>query len=332
MEKKNDRDIVFAIFLIFIGGIFLLNTTGIVGWGIWNYLIRFWPVFLIFAGIRLVFKKTLLSEIIVGVIAAILFTGIGLFSYMSYTNRDCPILSKMFCNESRMIIFPGGEQIEETEIVSPEDFEESTSIETRNIDLKIGASRFTLTDDSTSENYLEVESKYTENAIEPSLTKEIKDNALELSFKTTGYSGFFIGSRIEPTTFDLLTGQTDLPTSLITDLGAGEGTITLNELLLNEISSKIGAGKMEITLEGQSVPESMTLDIGAGEMILNIPENVGFKMDYDLGIGEITLNGKAIDEFIGDNPSYFSPNYEDAEIKIEIDANVGVGSLQINNI
>lgn len=332
MEKRNNKDIVFAIFLIFIGGIFLLNTTGVVGWGIWEYLIRFWPVFLIFAGIRLIFKRTLLSEIIVGIIAAILLAGIGFLSYMSYTGRECPLASKLFCNEDRMVIFSGGDQIEETEIISPEDFEDTTLIETRSIDLKIGASRFALTDDSTSNNYLEVDSKYTENAIEPSLTNELEDNNLSISFKTTGYSGIFIGSRIRPTEFELVTGQTDIPTTLVSDLGAGEGSITLSELLLTSLSSKIGAGKMEISLEDKSIPESITLDIGAGEMILNIPENVGFKMDYDLGIGEISLNGKAIDEFVGENPEYLSPNYEEAETKIEIDANVGVGSLKINNI
>ena len=52
-NKKEARDISSAIFLIFIGMIFLLNTTGIVGWEIWLYMFRFWPVLCGFVNARL---------------------------------------------------------------------------------------------------------------------------------------------------------------------------------------------------------------------------------------------------------------------------------------
>ena len=40
-----------AVFLIIIGTIFLLNTTGALSWSVWLLLLRFWPVFIIIAGI-----------------------------------------------------------------------------------------------------------------------------------------------------------------------------------------------------------------------------------------------------------------------------------------
>ena len=86
MEKEsmenNSRDTVWAIFLIFVGAIFLLNTTGVVGWGIWTYLLRFWPVFLILAGIKLVMGKSAIAELILSIVALMLF--VFVFSYLIY--------------------------------------------------------------------------------------------------------------------------------------------------------------------------------------------------------------------------------------------------------
>lgn len=54
-------------------------------------------------------------------------------------------------------------------------------------------------------------------------------------------------------------------------------------------------------------------------------------MEYDLGIGNISTDGKDIASFIGSEKEYKSENYNLADIKVNIVAKVGVGSLVIES-
>jgi predicted membrane protein len=81
----------------------------------------------------------------------------------------------------------------------------------------------------------------------------------------------------------------------------------------------------------RSIPsDGLSIDVGAGEMVLELPESVGYTLEYDLGVGNITSNEGEIATFVAGDKTYESENYNSAELKIKITANVGVGSLVIN--
>jgi predicted membrane protein len=329
---KEKKDIVFAIFLIFIGSIFLMNTTGIVGWGIWEYILRFWPIFLILGGIKLILGKSLITEIIISVIAVFLFVVVGLFSYISYTAKRVPFIPS--CIENFMIENPdllnqkSGLQIEKSDSVLTEEYE---NIEKRVINLNIGASKFTLNDDSTEEEYITLDSKYTKNYIEPSLSVTKEEEILNILFETVTPKRFTFWNTISPE-FDLSLGKTDLETDINVVLGAGRGEINLDTLRVAKVNTKVGAGELVMTFNKTAIPTDLIIDIGAGSSTIRIPKNVGYKLSYDLGVGEISENGRSIASFLGKNNELESDNYDDAEFRINIVAKVGVGSLEINNI
>ena len=50
----SKRNYSWAVFLVLVGILLLLNTTGVVGWGIWQYIARFWPVFIVLIGIKII--------------------------------------------------------------------------------------------------------------------------------------------------------------------------------------------------------------------------------------------------------------------------------------
>jgi len=45
-----------GIFLLFIGVVFLLQTTGVLPWELWSALWRLWPVLLIIAGLKILLR------------------------------------------------------------------------------------------------------------------------------------------------------------------------------------------------------------------------------------------------------------------------------------
>lgn len=65
-----------AVFLITIGFLLLLNNFNYLSWGIWQNLIMYWPVLIIFAGIDVILGKSVLGKILSGLINTIIFLAI----------------------------------------------------------------------------------------------------------------------------------------------------------------------------------------------------------------------------------------------------------------
>lgn len=331
-QNTEKKDIVFAIFLIFVGGVFLLNTTGVVGWGVWQYILRFWPVFLILGGVKLILGDSLITNIILSIFALLLFILVSIYSYTSYTSKTLPFMpshmNDFIFDNPYWFEHRGGERTEEEAVIKSKDYED---IEKRILNIDVGASKFTIQDEDNDDTYISLNSIYTKGYIEPSLEAKASEKELDISFKTIAPRTFgFWGSNL--TEFNLSIGNTDLLTDINTILGAGEGEINLDKLTLGKLNAQVGAGKLTMTLDKDAIPTELNIDLGAGSMVLNIPEEVGYTLSYDLGVGEITENGKEIATFLGKNSDFNSENYDTAEKKITIVGRIGVGSLEINNI
>jgi len=324
-KRENKKDIVFAIFLIFVGTIFLLNTTGVVGWGIWEYILRFWPIFLILAGVKLIFGGTLLSEIIIAIFALLLFAFVGIFSYLSHTAKTIPFLPERISTYIQEGSYYSGSVVEETLSIEAQEYND---LQERKLNIDVGASKFSLTDDTDLEDFLVLDSKYTEGHIEPFLESSSTNDTLDINFETTSGRTFAFWRTTASPQFDLTLGQTPLSTDINVTLGAGKGEIELTSLEIGEMNTRVGAGKLDITFGKDALPETLNVDVGAGAMTITLPENIGYKLDYQLGVGEISTNNEAIASFAGEG---VEESGEWAEQIVQITANVGVGSLEINN-
>ena len=59
MEKRKFAGrLTFGVLLIGMGVTFFLNSAGVVGWGVWGELWKYWPILLIIAGINVIFEKS----------------------------------------------------------------------------------------------------------------------------------------------------------------------------------------------------------------------------------------------------------------------------------
>ena len=94
MENKENRDYTGAIFLVLLGTLFLLNTTNVVPWSIWLYLLKFWPIILILAGLKMVLPKTRIGSIVMTVVYTIFMLCAGIISYYFAIEKKVPLLSE----------------------------------------------------------------------------------------------------------------------------------------------------------------------------------------------------------------------------------------------
>ena len=69
-----------ALTLIILGIFFLLNTTGVVPWTAWGTVflifIRVWPIFIIFAGLQIIFGKNTVLSMLLNIVGSLFFAGV----------------------------------------------------------------------------------------------------------------------------------------------------------------------------------------------------------------------------------------------------------------
>ncbi len=72
-----------ALFLIFLGTIFLLNNLNLLPLGVWDNLWKLWPVILIIWGLQVLFGRSFLANLSVMVITVVI-----VFLFLSYFNPN----------------------------------------------------------------------------------------------------------------------------------------------------------------------------------------------------------------------------------------------------
>jgi len=326
---ERGRDVVWPIFLIFVGVMLLLNTLSIIDWNIWGYLIRFWPILLILGGLRIVLGHSRIAEIGMSVVAILLFAGIGVYAYLvNSTEETVWIFPKDFVEsvrESYTGIFDNvGDSLEKEITISNSKYED---VEKVDLGIQTAATTFTVTDEN-SENVLGINARYYENFGVPTLTEKFKDGDLDLQFTSLSETNILNWRNTSPT-YDFVLGTEDIVYGLDIDLGAGKGEILLDNFPTSSVSADIGAGELDVEFGESSIPvDLVSFDIGAGDVTLTIPSDISFSLTYTVGVGEVELNDSAIVSFAGEGV-YKSSNFGDVDTVLDIDVNVGAGAFHI---
>ena len=328
--NNNTKSVVWAIFLLFIGVMFLFNTTGVINWNVWAVLWKFWPVFLILGGTRLLIGHSKLADWIIGIVAILCFSFIALTAYVSYSDSNLSFLPSSIRDRlveyNENIFQSAGEIIEEEYTIAEEDYED---VEKREIALKIGASKFTVSD-KEGNSYFYSNSEFYENLGRPEITEDIDEGILSVEFQPNVENVSLVATTSSPE-YQIKIGNKEILSNFDIELGAGDGTLALEELLVENVALTVGAGAMRLDFSEVSLPSgTLNLEIGAGDVEVVIPEGTAFELDYELGLGEITSNSTTVATFAGTGEGYKSEGYDDAEKTVKIVATVGVGALSID--
>ncbi len=321
--KSNIERISTAVFLIFLGTLFLLGNFNLISWSnLFLLFFKYWPILFVVGGLKIMVGIldwgkwiNLVIDIIIDVliILALLFPAPFMLNSQNGFGPQSKIVTAEYKTE-----------------VKPQDFP-SDNIKERILDVQIGATKFDLTDYET-EKYLEVSGKYPENFFTPSVVSEVSGDKLNVNFYQSEPSKLHFGfwNKYE-SDFSFVVGNTTLPTQLNLNLGAGQGDITLDQLNLTETEINVGAG--QLNLELKSKPNLVNLGVGAGEVVLRLPKDSNVSLTYNVGVGNITINkeGKEIKTFGGlatKGDYEYTPSLESSYM-LKLNANVGAGSLKI---
>lgn len=324
--KNNLKAMSFAIFLIFFGFIALLVTFDYITIQNILYLfLRFWPVLVIFVGIKLIVSSFKYGEYI-NLILEVIFNLIICFALLFYNQIDDRLKESVFTKHDYASIM---KNIETSELSVNTDSFANEKVKSVDYKFKIGASKFTLYNGGEDTYYLHTSGKYNSRWFQPQLDKSYNDGKLSLFFSQKTLRPMNIGMGLwnpQPTEFNFLIGMTDKNSRLDIDLGAGEGDVIL-VTPLEKVKANVGAGDLKMNLG--NVKGNIDISVGAGNVVLILPKETKYFLEYNIGAGRVRVlnDGELVKELGGLNSKgVYGDQTADA---IAINVNVGAGNVDV---
>ncbi len=120
--------------------------------------------------------------------------------------------------------------------------------------------------------------------------------------------------------------SSEVPLSLELKTGASELNLDLTHLRLTELRLETGASSSDITLPERAGLTTVSVEGGATSVKLRVPEGVAARVRTDGGLAEFKVDTTRFPKTAG---GYESSNFDEAENKVEIRAEVGLSSVTI---
>ena len=292
MKNKN---IEFGVFIVSIGVLMLLGNIGVISWSIFDALIELWPALFIVIGVDIIFR----NNSIVKAIMWILFI-VALVMYGSYYKGENQWESNK--EDSRNVV-----AVEKKESVDSG----VLKLDLGAIDVRLNSTEQNLVDGDLSSKYIKYNVNYGSSGKEAFV--EFTNNH-QASFKNKGYE-----ARIRI--------NKDIPWDIDANLGASKGTLDMSNLKVNNLDISAGASSLNIILGDKSNIIKGKVDAGASSIKITIPKNLGVKLRVDGALNSTNISSLNLNR---QGDYYVSSNYENAKSRVDMDIQMGVGSLTID--
>ncbi|SMC90929.1 LiaF transmembrane domain-containing protein [Pedobacter nyackensis] len=309
---KVDR-IMWGIVLLFIGGVLLLENFNVIDF-YWSSVWRFWPIFLIIAGVNILFNKS--KSQLGGVVSiSILVITLVLLFFKGQEPR-----------KNRAIVF------KEFEHRDFDDQDEDSSFREQHLSLPYG------TDSTAKRTVLNISGGGTSFELKghtDSLISAVsdrggntfilknnfsKDSVATLNLKMRGKGEWNSGGN----SMDIrLNRKPDW--DIHVNMGAGEIDFDLSDFKVRQFSFDGGAAALDVKLGSLLPIADVNVKTGIADVKINIPSASGCQIRAKTG-----LSAKEFTGFIKlDDNTYETPNYKTSKNKIFINFDGGLSNFEV---
>lgn len=212
--------------------------------------------------------------------------------------------------------------------------------------LSMGAGKLVVS--GGSEQLMEADFEYNQESWKPEISFDRQGTEGELSIDQPDLAdGFDLNIGDNQRNEWRIRLNNDVSQELECNMGAGETELDLRDMSLSRVDIDAGVGEHEIILTNTSLPEltvdagvgEVTIDLtgewtnnlraeidgGIGELNLTVPANVGVQLDVSGGLGSVDVPAG----YRQDGKTYTNAAYDDAEYRLDIDVDAGMGSVEV---
>ncbi len=120
--------------------------------------------------------------------------------------------------------------------------------------------------------------------------------------------------------------STEVPVRLRVATGASEAELDLSSLRVQELQLKVGASETRVRLPANAGATLVDAEVGAAKLLLQVPAGVAARIRTAMTLGSVDVDNRRFPQVPG---GFASPDYEQAQNRVEIDFRGGVGSLEV---
>ncbi|MDQ6693124.1 MAG: toast rack family protein [Chloroflexota bacterium] len=288
------------LLLIIIGTIFLLNNLNIVDWSVWESLSRLWPLVLIAVGVDQIFGRRRPALTLLLVLA--IFAAGGGYLYSSGGVRSSGKALTM------NLLEPLG------------------NAKSADVTLKMGTGDLSLAGDmQETTNLASGILHYMEGGGQPSIQRSATGDVANLRLEQ-GHSFSLIHIFGNDNLRWDLHFNPRVPLRLAIETGAGNATLDLSRFQLSGFSLHAGAGDASVTFPGTGIQGSSTIDTGAGDLSIIVPEGLKARIKISHNVGDVSADSRFSK---GEKDVYITKDYSAAGNHLDLAVNAGVGDVVI---
>jgi hypothetical protein len=117
-----------------------------------------------------------------------------------------------------------------------------------------------------------------------------------------------------------------VPSTINAHSDGGNIRLDLNGMPVIRVSADTGGGNIEVVLPDTVDALSVTAKSGAGNVVVQVPSGIAARIHATTGLGKLMVSPRFIKI---ENDLYQSPNYDQAERKIEMTISSGAGNVVV---
>lgn len=301
-ERRSRRgDVIWPAMLVAGGVIFLLNTTGRLGWDVWYTILRLWPVLLVAVGVDiLVGRRSALGALLVVVLVVGGFAG-GVWLHQSGARLGVAV--------------PPAEEFS----VQRQDASQA---------------RVTL---AAAAGYVRVAQLFGSDNLVEGAVRELGGQQAQRSFSLDGETAVFelrseggnwwtpgigTGAANEPT-WDLALSA-NLPLELNAAMGAGRLALDLSLAQVTRVEAGMGVGEVVLSLPAQGRIHGR-ISGAIGQTVVVIPSGMAARIRVSGGLAGRSLPA----DFRRQGDSYVTPGFDAADDFVDLEISQAIGNIQV---
>lgn len=292
----NKRGLVGATVMICLGAIFLMANFGLLAIDIWSLVLQFWPVLLIAIGFDIIVgrRSILLSLFGVLVVVAIL---VGAVWYSSFSTAGAQMTAASISQG-----LDGAQQA--------------------NVEINTGVGEINITALTSGETLIEG-SVPQGQGFDVRQDFSIEGETANYRLRQTGNMVWIFPAPRNRISWDLQLNP-DVIESLDLNLGVGQAMLDLENISVENLQIEIAVGNTELTLPAKGDCQ-VQLEGAIGKLTVFVPAGIGLQIQSSSGLGTTDVP----DDYIRNSGNYRSPNFDQAENKVNLSISNAIGLIEI---
>ncbi len=291
MKNKNIGP---GIVLILLGIFWMLENLGFITWSLWDGISDLWPLVFVGIGINLIFKKNSFLPIATWILFFIVVIGYGF-----YQGQRVGQMETIYDGNVRIINESGANR--------------------GRLELDLGGGSIYIGDTKEFLVDANIPNPYVKNKV----SRQDGGKHVDVQFKEQSNKFMKLGKDMNYQ-FNL---NDEILWDLDIDMGAANGTIDLSQLSIRDVELDAGAADVKVIFGDKIETVNVKIDTGAASISLSIPEEVGAKVKMEGALKSSNLKDLG---WHYQHDYYQSPNYDSAQKKVNVDLDMGAGSLDVD--